>query len=257
MSIDSKLADINIYFSTHLTFVLETVVSTMYFWGYNTTFMGGGSIKAIKDKTRPSIYSTSDIKPEMLPTNMLEKLDIQINQKPETIKDYILKMGLITFFSLFEAFNKDYFQELYCSKPYLMKSKKKEVNMEYLLEFTNMEDLHRSLSLKEIEGFGYLNIDEIAALLFKKFKIDLKKDLKCWSNLRESYYRRNLIVHTDGKVSKTYREKCSLGKNQLDQVLPCDIEYVWKCHDNLRSYIDFINDSIRQKFHLKSRFNSI
>lgn len=257
MSIDSKLADINVYYSTHLSFVLETVVSTMYFWGYNTTFMGSGSIKAIKDITRPSIYRNSDIKPEMLPTNMSEKLGIQINQKPETIKNYILKMGLITFFSLFEAFNKDYFQELYCYKPDLMKSKKKEVTLEYLLQFTNIEDLHRSLSLKEIEGFGYLNIDEIATLLFKKFKIDLKKNLKCWSNLRESYYRRNLIVHTDGKVSKTYSEKCSLGKDQLDQVLHCDIEYVWKCHDNLRSYIDFIDDSIRQKFHLKSRFNSI
>lgn len=52
MNIDSKLADIKYYYSTHLSFVLETVISTMYFWGYNTTFMVDGSIKAIKDKFR-------------------------------------------------------------------------------------------------------------------------------------------------------------------------------------------------------------
>ena len=49
MSFLSKLADITHYYSTQLTFVLETVASTMHFWGYRITFMGDGVIKAIKD----------------------------------------------------------------------------------------------------------------------------------------------------------------------------------------------------------------
>ena len=249
MSILSKLADIKYYYSTHLTFILETVASTMHFWGYRITFLEDGVIKAIKDPTVRSVYGNTDIKLEDLPADLSEKLNIQINHKPDTIKNYILKMGLITYFSLFEAFNKDYFQELYNNMPHLMKSKKNALNAEDLLEFKTMEDLHKHLALKEVEKFGYLNIDEIADLLDNKFKIDLRKDLKSWLVLRESYYRRNIIVHTDGKVSITYLEKCPSEKLKLGQELLCDIEHIWKRHSDLQSYMDFIHKSIEKKFH--------
>jgi len=257
MSIESKLAGINVYYSTHLTFILETVISTMQFWGYNTTFMGDGSIKAIKDRFRPFFSHPQESKQETLIENKLEKIDSQINQKPETIKDHILKMGLIYFFSLFEAFNKDYFQELYIFKPDLMKSKKKKVDLEYLLQFKNIEDLYKSLSQNQIERFGYLDINELAKLILKKFNIDLKNNLECWSNLRESYYRRNIIVHNDGRISELYLKKLSLGNDQLNEELNCDIEYLWKRHNDIQSYMDFIDDSIRKKFNLKSRIESL
>ncbi len=257
MSIESKLAGIKIYYSTHITFILETVISTMQFWGYNTTFMGDGSIKAIKDRFKHFNFHSQEPKQEIFPKNKLEKIDYQINQKPETIRAHILKMGLIYFFSLFEAFNKDYFQEIYLFKPDLMKSKKKKVDLEYLLQFKNFKDLHRSLSQNLIERFGHLDIDKLARLFLKKFNIDLKNNLECWSNLRESYYRRNIIVHNDGKISETYLKKLSLGEDQLNVEINCDIEYFWKAHYDIHSYMDFIDDSIRKKFNLKSLIESL
>ena len=257
MNIESKLAGINVYYSTHLTFILETVISTMLFWGYNTTSMGDGSIKAIKNKNRPNYFQFQESKQETLTANKLEKINLQINQKPETIKDHILKMGLIYFFSLFEAFNKDYFQELFIFKPDLMKSIKKKVDLEYLLQFKNIGDLHKSLSQNLIEKFGYLDIDKLAGLIRKKFKIDLENDLECWSSLRESYFRRNCIVHNDGKMSEIYLKKLALGNDQLNEELSCDIEYLWKRHSDIQSYMDFIDDSIRKKFNLKSRIESL
>jgi hypothetical protein len=257
MSIESKLAGIKEYYSTHITFILETVISTMQFWGYNTTFMGDGSIKAIKDKNRPNYFQFQESKQETLTPNKLEKINLQINQKPETIKDHILKMGLIYFFSLFEAFNKDYFQELFIFKPDLMKSTKKKVDLAYLLQFKNIGDLHKSLSQNLIEKLGYLNIDKLAGLIRKKFKIDLENDLEFWSNLRESYFRRNCIVHNDGKMSEIYLKKLALGIDQLNEELSCDIEHIWKCHSNIQSYMDFIDDSMRKKFNMKNRIESL
>ena len=257
MSIESKLAGIKVYYSTHITFILETVISTMQFWGYKTTFMGDGSIKAIKDKSRTFFFHPQESKQETLVRDKLEKISSQINQKPETIKDHILKMGLIYFFSLFEAFNKDYFQELYLYKPDLMKSKKREVDLEYLLQFKTIEDLHKSLAQNLIERFGYRDIDKLAGLICKKFKIDLKNDLECWSSLRESYFRRNCIVHNDGKMSEIYLKKLSLGIDQLNEELSCNIEYIWKCRSNIQSYMDFIDDSMRKKFNLKSYIESL
>lgn len=257
MSIGSKLAGINVYYSTHITFILETVISTMQFWGYNTTFMEDGSIRAIKDSSRPFLFPPQESKQETLTGNKLEKINYQINQKPETIKDHILNMGLVYFFSLFEAFNKDYFQELYIFKPELMKSEKMKVDLEYLLQFKNIEDLHKSLSKNQIEKLGYTDIDTLERLISKKFNIDIKNTLDCWSNLRESYYRRNTIVHNDGKISEIYLKKLSLEIDQLNNEINCDIEYLWKCHNNIHSYMDFIDDSMRKKFNLKSRIESL
>ena len=257
MNIESKLAGFNIYYSTHITFILETVISTMQFWGYNATFMGDGSIKALLDKSKPLFFHPQESKQDILITNKLEKINYQINQKPDTIKEHILKMGLIYFFSLFEAFNKDYFQELFLFKPDLMKSKNEEVNLEYLLQFKTTEDLHKSLSQNLVERFGYLDIDKLGGLILKKFKIDLKNNLECWANLRESYFRRNCIVHNDGKMSEIYLKKFSLGKDQLSEELKCDIGYLWKTHSNIHSYMDFIDDSVRKKFSLKTRIESL
>ena len=257
MSIESKLAGIKIYYSTHITFILETVISTMQFWGYNTTFMEDGSIKSIKDRSRRFMFNSQDSEQEPFIGNKLEKIDFQINQKPETIKNHILKMGLIYFYSLFEAFNKDFFQELYIFKPDLMKGKDKKVDLDEILQFKNIDDLHKSLSQTQVDKFGYLDIDAYAIFILKKFNIDLINKLECWSNLRESYYRRNIIVHNDGKKSEIYLKKLSLGSDQINEELNCDIEYIWKISYDIQTYMDFLDDSIRKRFKLKSSIESL
>ena len=72
-NIESKLAGIKIYYSTHITFILETVISTLLFWGYNTTFMGNGSIKAIKDRFKSALFHPQESKQGKLRGNKLEK----------------------------------------------------------------------------------------------------------------------------------------------------------------------------------------
>ena len=52
-------------------------------------------------------------------------------------------------------------------------------------------------------------------------------------------------------------EICIGSADQLNEEINCDIEYLWKCHSNIESYMDFIDDSIRKKFNLKSRLDSL
>lgn len=69
-------------------------------------------------------------------------------------------MGLIYFFSLFEGFNKDYFQALFTFKPEIMKSKKK-IDYEFLLDFNNNKDLSNALAQKEVDALGRSSIDDL------------------------------------------------------------------------------------------------
>ncbi len=54
-----------------------------------------------------------------------------------------------------------------------------------------------------------------------------------------------------------YLKKLSLGTDQLNEEFNCDIEYIWKRHYDIHSYMDFIDDSIRKKFNLKSLIDSL
>lgn len=254
MDIEKELANIEVYYSTHLTITLETVISSIHFWGYRITRMKNDSVKAVKDENRFSLYSFSN--KEMPIMNKLDQINHDINNKPETIKKHILKMGIIYFFSLFEAFNREYFKLLFEFKPEIMKSKKK-IEYEFLLGFDNYQDLLKSLALREVKDLLRLGIDDLVDEIYKKLKIDIKGDLKRWENLRENYYRRNIIVHNDCKISKDYISKMCLGKQQLGEELKCDIDYVWNCHNNIQDYIAYIDDSVRKKFKLKSLLDSL
>jgi len=138
-----------------------------------------------------------------------------------------------------------------------MRSKERKVDLAYLLQFKNIEDLQRVLSQNLIEKFGYLDIDRLSGFIIKKFNIDLENNLKCWASLRESYFRRNCIVHNDGKISEIYLKKLSLGIVKLNEELNCDIEYIRKCHNDIHSYMDFIDESMRKKFNLKTIIDSL
>ena len=58
-------------------------------------------------------------------------------------------------------------------------------------------------------------------------------------------------------MSELYLKIMSLGNGQLNKELNCDIEYLQKCHTDIQLYMDFIDDSMRKKFNLKSHIESI
>jgi len=111
-------------------------------------------------------------------------------------------------------------------------------------------DLYECIIQKEINKFSYLDIEQIAQMLMDKFNINLKEEFEYWKQLRESYYRRNIIVHNDGKISSTYLRKLELPNEELNKELICDNDYLGECCRNIQTYIDFISSSIKKKFKL-------
>jgi len=120
----------------------------------------------------------------------------------------LFKMIIVSCLSIFEAFNKDFFRDLYTFKPEYLKRKKK-VNLSYeeLIEFNSMETLYEGLARRKVDKYGRMSIEEFAEELEKKYKFDLTKDFTKWKALKENYYRRNIIVHNKGDISKDYTKK--------------------------------------------------
>ncbi len=170
-----------------------------------------------------------------------------------------LNMIHVNLFSYFEAFNKDFFLEVFLSNPKsLLKSleakKKGEsdkiLNYKEILDFSTYEEIIFHMSYKQVEKYAHLDIDKFNKELISKFNIDLSKNFENWDELRENYYRRNAIVHNKSRISKIYAFKMNCEKN-IEHGLRNDPKYIRNIRNNIDKYIDFIYDKISTKYKLK------
>jgi len=165
---------------------------------------------------------------------------------------HLMNMTLIYLMALFEGFSKQFFSTMFYRMPEQMKSKDKKINYEVLLEFNSLKNLYKYLADKETYKFGRMDIDEFGNELDKRFNIHLNEEFEYWEALREKYYRRNIIVHNDGNISETYLKKMNLSSDNLNRKLICDEDYLLETNNNLKEYMSFIFDKIKEKFNLNT-----
>lgn len=171
----------------------------------------------------------------------------------------LFKMIIVSCLSIFEAFNKDFFKTLYTLRPENLKREEKvDFNYKELIEFRSMEALYEELARQKVDQFGRKSIDELAEELKKKHKFDLIKNFKKWKALREKYYRRNIIVHNKGRVSKDFIEKIKdYNDNDIGKELDLSFDYVEDCISNVWVYIEFIFEKIGSKNKLEINYEEV
>ena len=181
---------------------------------------------------------------------MLEKHSEMSRNIPKS--EHLMNMTLVYLIALFEGFNKSFFLTLLMNKPEQMKNRKKTINYEKLLEYDSLENLHKHLAEKITEELGYKDIDEFNRFLSKQYKIDLDKDFKNWEALRDNYYRRNIIVHNNGRISELCIRKLEISPDLLKSKPIMNIDYLAEASNNLKSYMDFLFITIKEKFKLNT-----
>ncbi len=157
------------------------------------------------------------------------------------------KMTIVYMFCLLEACFKKLLFHVYVLKPICLKSKEKKIDYETLLSHSSLVDLYYFLAIEETNKIGYMDIDKIANYFIKKLGFDFTKYEK-WEQLRESYYRRNIIVHNGGKISSIYLRKLNLDKNLLNTELELDFNYVKSFYENIHGMVSYLKDNFPKKF---------
>lgn len=158
------------------------------------------------DLRKDDLYKVSIV------NNMKESLDCQ--------KKYFYRMPHVYFIAIFEAFNQDFFEEL----------------------FSNMPNLKINITS--------WNIDYLSRILKndKNFQIDLCSSLPCWTKLRENFYRRHIIVHKDGVIDGKYISKIGLSSTEINKEIKNDYNYLESCCNNICDYMEFLYNAIIDKF---------
>ena len=166
----------------------------------------------------------------------------------------LINMTVIYLLTIFEAFNNDYFSELISNKPIIMTSKK-TLTFKEILENKSIDELHYTMAhILVNNAIKENNIDEFnRKFLIKNFKINLE-EYKKYKNLRENYYRRNIIVHNKGYADEKYIEMIE-GKNSLlGKKIPITFIYVKRCFFDVYEYIKFIELQMKKKFNVPTHW---
>lgn len=133
--------------------------------------------------------------------------------------DIIPSSFLISLISHYDAFLGSLIRNLFLIIPEKLNSSEKKFSYSELLVFESIEKAKEHVIEKEVETVLRDSHCEQIKWLENKFDVKLRIDLPVWPTFIEITERRNLFVHSDGKVSSQYLKACA-ENNYKTQNLP-------------------------------------
>lgn len=124
----------------------------------------------------------------------------------------IPRSTIITLISYFDHLMGRIVQCLYKSKPEIINLSDKQITLAQLNDFGSLSAAQDYFLEKEIELLLRRSHTEQFEWLESKFNINLRTNQEDWANFIELTERRNLYVHTNGRVSNQYLQVCKKNK---------------------------------------------
>ncbi len=129
-------------------------------------------------------------------------------QKTQLARELVPRSFLVALVSQFDAFVGRLVRQLFKIKPEILNSSENTLTYSQLTGFGSLGDAREFVIDKEVDGLLRKSHAEQFDWLEKKFGLPLRKDLEAWPTFIEVTERRNLFVHTNGRVSHQYLEVC-------------------------------------------------
>ncbi len=157
------------------------------------------------------------------PGEMLRNM-VDLRNLSKGTPEFVRRMSIVYLVTSFENFLGKILRIYFLLYPKSISPDKKMTNSE-ILDFDDIETLKKRIIDKELFDLFYEGIDGINEILTKKFGLKLDKYNE-WTEFREIFYRRNLILHNDGVPNEVYRKKTGytgVDKLEIDQVYKSSI----------------------------------
>lgn len=165
---------------------------------------------------------------------------------PVKQRTFLAEMALAYLVSHLEEFIKTYMYRVLVDNPRMLRSGA-TLSYEEALSFSSMKALRSGLADREVESLGYGSIDDVATYFLKKLGIELST-FSQWQSLREHIYRRNLIVHNQGRINDIYRRKVQYKGTRVH--LSTDMVYVGTAAETMLAFVDHVHAEVTLKLRL-------
>jgi len=164
----------------------------------------------------------------------------KLNQEHENFVNaykFIPRHYLISMVSHFDSLLCRIIRFIFTVNPEIFNASEKTFSYSDIIQFQNISSVKEYWIEKEIESIIRKSHSDQFEWLKQKLGTPFNKDLECWPVFIELTERRNLFVHTDGKVTSQYLSVC----RQHDCVLPLEL----KVGDQLDVSKDYFEKSFR------------
>lgn len=115
-------------------------------------------------------------------------------------------MSLVYLVAVFENFLKRILVDSFSKKPEALITCQKSLNYEDILKLNDLNEIKESIIEKETAAIVNEDIGEISKYFKQRFSLDISS-FPQWTEFKERFYRRNVIVHNSGKPNERYRLK--------------------------------------------------
>ncbi len=122
---------------------------------------------------------------------------------------FIPKNTVVAMVSVYDAYLAEIIECAYTIKPQLLNACEKEFSFSDIIRFGSIDNLKKHVLEKDVESIIRESHTKQLEILSKKFSVELTKDLPSYKDFIEITERRNLFVHTNGKVSSQYLKICT------------------------------------------------
>lgn len=188
------------------------------------------------------IYNQSKVND--LPINFFLEVHIRQEIKRELINqikipEFVRNMCLTYIISSFENFLKNCLRLYYFYQPNVLKSQKKTLDYEQIINSKSIEEVISTIIEKELMDLFFKDIDDINDYLKIKIGLDLKQNTK-WDKFRERFFRRNIITHNEGISNEIYSNK--INKEELGKSLNVETEYLAESLIIFSEFIQIVYD---------------
>lgn len=144
---------------------------------------------------------------------------------PKYYTSFIRNMSLAYMVALFENYLGKVLQITMQNEPKILMTSQKSITIEELLKLDDIEDARKQIIEKEIAAIINEDLDKVAKYFEDKFNLKLA-EVSDWSQFKERFYRRNIIVHNSGYPNKLYRQKTGYkGKDKKMDVSETYLQY--------------------------------
>lgn len=194
--------------------------------------------------------SEKDVKKEEDEEQVIYKVPLELGREFERLQkelynsinsySFVPKNTVVAMVSLYDAYIANLIECAYTIKPELLNASGKTFAFSDIIAFESLDNFKKHVMEKDIESILRESHDEQFKILSKRFDVPLTNDLPNFNNFIEITERRNLFVHTNGKVSSQYLKKCKSRPVdhkekdvQIGEELFATPEYVEQCYEIL------------------------
>jgi hypothetical protein len=225
----------------------------------------GDAIKKLRKEHQALVVkleAVSSGKPDPSPPNQGEGLQVELSSKEmdllvEAMKfalgntaaypNLTFRMSFVYLIALFDAFLADVFTEVVRVHPGILKSSKKQISYDRLLEFGSFEALVEFIASREINEVSYKSIKDQAEYYRDRFGVALEESGVLVSELVELRATRNLLIHNNGLVNHIYLEQLASSTYKLGDEVQVDASYFDQAVKSLDEVASFITRRLIEK----------